>query len=603
MPQPDPAAAAGQRAASDESIEGWERVASGWERRRPFLWDASRGVSERLVELLDPQPGDTVLELAAGPGETGFLAAERIGSTGRLISSDIAPAMVAAAERRASELGLSNVEFLVQDAQTLELPDASVDGVLCRWGYMLVPDLSVALSETARVLRPGGRVALAVWASADVNPWATAVGRVLVERGLQEPPGSRTRPGRSGLPIRSESQPGGGCWPRASRAGGRPAHVAVPSFDEYWETTLDLSERAAVGGRGTRRDTTPVARPRATFAERVEPYVDGGELVFPASEPSHTRAPRLALRGSWRRARSRRARPRSAAVVFSRSRIGFTSTTSSEPAMPDSATSSQREVRLAVGEAAAHRRPDARRDLGVERRPCRARRGRSRGPEILSSDSRTARSIPMRSISLIVKTRTPASRRSLRSPSSSERDADERDPLADRPPAAATRRSRTRRRRRPSAAASGIPCTFPLGLVSGVLMSECASIQSTPPGPCTDGEAAERAERDRVVAAEHERQRAPRTSPRPRARRCARTCRGSRAGSARARRGARSPRRRPSRRCPRRAPRSRGRRGAPRDPRTGSPTGPCRRRGVPGPRSSVAPMIGDLTVSRSSRRT
>jgi len=107
MPQPEHVTPDGPRPASDESVESWERVSSGWERRRPFLWQASRGLSERLVELLDPQPGDTVLELAAGPGDTGFLAAERIGSSGRLVSTDISPAMVAAAERRASELGLS----------------------------------------------------------------------------------------------------------------------------------------------------------------------------------------------------------------------------------------------------------------------------------------------------------------------------------------------------------------------------------------------------------------------------------------------------------------------------------------------------------------
>jgi SAM-dependent methyltransferase len=280
MPQPDPALSARSlRAASDESIEGWERAARGWERRRAFLWDASRGVSERLVELLDPQPGDTLLELAAGPGDTGFLAAERIGSTGRLISSDLAPAMVAAAERRASELGLSNVEFLAQDAQALELPDASVDGVLCRWGYMLVHEPSVALSETARVLRPAGRLAFAVWASAAENPWASAIGRVLVARGVTE----RPQPDAPG-PFRLAD-------PERVRSLVEDAGLDLlaqedveltwryRSFDEYWETTLDLSSTLASAIAALAVDGIHDLREEARGA--FEPYVEAGELVFP----------------------------------------------------------------------------------------------------------------------------------------------------------------------------------------------------------------------------------------------------------------------------------------------------------------------------------
>jgi ubiquinone/menaquinone biosynthesis C-methylase UbiE len=280
MPQPEPQQPAGLRAASDESVESWERVASGWERRRSLLWEASRGLSERLVDLLDPQPGDTVLELAAGPGDTGFLAAERIGPTGRLISSDIAPAMVAAAERRASALGLTNVEFLAQNAQALGLADASADGVLCRWGYMLVPEPSAALSETARVLRRGGRVAFAVWASADDNPWASAVGRVLVERGVT----GRPEPDAPG-PFRLAD-------PERVRDLVQNAGLEVLTqedvqltwryrdFDEFWETTLDLSGTLSSAIAALEEEDANTIR--AEVRRAVEPYVDGGALVLPA---------------------------------------------------------------------------------------------------------------------------------------------------------------------------------------------------------------------------------------------------------------------------------------------------------------------------------
>ncbi len=169
-------------------IGAWRSVAAGWERRRPLFWEATRALSERLVDLLDPKPGETVLELAAGPGDTGFLAADRLGAAGRLISSDAAPEMVAAARRRAAELAIGNVEFRVLDAASIDLADASVDGVLCRFGLMLVVDVDAAFAEVARVLRPGRRAAIAVWAEPDRNDWITAGGRAAAELGLLERP-------------------------------------------------------------------------------------------------------------------------------------------------------------------------------------------------------------------------------------------------------------------------------------------------------------------------------------------------------------------------------------------------------------------------------
>jgi ubiquinone/menaquinone biosynthesis C-methylase UbiE len=92
-----------------------------------------------------------VLELAAGAGDTGFAAAS---DAGRLLCTDFSPAMLDVARRRAGELGITNVEFRVLDAEHLDLDTASVDGVLCRLGYMLVADPAAALAETRRVLRP-----------------------------------------------------------------------------------------------------------------------------------------------------------------------------------------------------------------------------------------------------------------------------------------------------------------------------------------------------------------------------------------------------------------------------------------------------------------
>lgn len=165
------------------SYELWQRLAPRWEAGRETLWEQSRQVSEWLVEHVDPTPGQTLLDLAAGTGETGFLASPRLGDEGRLICTDFAPEMVAAAKRVAKQLEITNAEFRVLDAERMQLDDSSVDGVVCRWAMMLIADPAQALREVRRVLRPGGRLAFSVWGAPQHNPWITVPGSVMVERG------------------------------------------------------------------------------------------------------------------------------------------------------------------------------------------------------------------------------------------------------------------------------------------------------------------------------------------------------------------------------------------------------------------------------------
>ena len=168
-----------------ESRGRWEAAAGGWSASRDAFQRAAEPVSRWLVEAIAPQPGQTVLELAAGPGDTGLLAAERLRPGGTLISTDGAVAMVEVAKARADELGLGDVvDAKPMEVEWIDLGTASVDAVLCRWGYMLVPDPETALRETRRVLKPGGRMACAIWASAAENPWSS--GRRIVELGFVE---------------------------------------------------------------------------------------------------------------------------------------------------------------------------------------------------------------------------------------------------------------------------------------------------------------------------------------------------------------------------------------------------------------------------------
>jgi ubiquinone/menaquinone biosynthesis C-methylase UbiE len=173
----------------------WEDAAAGWDRWQNVNRAAGAPVSAWMIDAIAPQPGHVVLEVAAGPGDTGFLAAELIHPGGRLICTDGAEAMVEAARKRAAELGIANAEFVAMEAEWLDMAAASVDAVLCRYGYMLVPDPEAALREARRVLRPGGRVALAVWDSPEVNPELTAGRIALKEIGKwEEPPADAPGP-------------------------------------------------------------------------------------------------------------------------------------------------------------------------------------------------------------------------------------------------------------------------------------------------------------------------------------------------------------------------------------------------------------------------
>jgi SAM-dependent methyltransferase len=187
MTSPDEMSAQ-HEAARQQSRDTWNAVAPGWYAQREKLWKASRPVSEWMVRRLDPQPGETVLELAAGLGDTGLMAARLIGESGRVIITDFAPEMVAAARQRARELGMENAEFRPLDAERMDLETDSVDGVLCRWAYMLMTVPDAAFAETRRVLRSGGRLAFSVWAARERNPALSVVGRVLEAQGHIPPP-------------------------------------------------------------------------------------------------------------------------------------------------------------------------------------------------------------------------------------------------------------------------------------------------------------------------------------------------------------------------------------------------------------------------------
>ena len=127
-------------------------------------------VSDRLIELAEINAGHMVVDVATGVGDPALSVARRVGSAGRVIATDQSTAMLALAERRARERGLTNIEFRQLDANVYDFPDATIDAVVCRWGLMFLSDLTDALGRMRRSLKPGRVLATVTWGEADKVP-------------------------------------------------------------------------------------------------------------------------------------------------------------------------------------------------------------------------------------------------------------------------------------------------------------------------------------------------------------------------------------------------------------------------------------------------
>ena len=258
----------------------WDAVATGWYTQREEIWESSRLVSEWMIRRLDPQPGDIVLELAAGLGDTGLRTAHLVGRSGRVIITDFAPEMIAAARRRAEEMGVKNAEFRTLDAERMDLETNSVEGVLCRWGYMLMLDPAAAFAETRRVLRPRGRLAFSVWAARERNPALSLAGAVLGELGHIPPPDPEA-PGPFFMAdtgrIRELVMGAGFAEPAIEEVSFRRQFV---DQDAYWRFLIETSATTSP----VLRSLTPEAQDtvRERVHEMAHPFHSGEGYHFPS---------------------------------------------------------------------------------------------------------------------------------------------------------------------------------------------------------------------------------------------------------------------------------------------------------------------------------
>jgi ubiquinone/menaquinone biosynthesis C-methylase UbiE len=246
-----------------ESLRIWDGVAEGWEKYREQINEQERPVTDRMIDALGVQGGDTILELCAGPGSVGLQVAERYPDANMLIT-DFSPHMVEGAARGAKERGLSNVDVREMDAQSIELANATV-GVLSRFGLMIPPDRTKVFSEIRRVLKPGRVLTYATWGPIPNNAWMALLGAPLMARGLFTPP-------PEGFPLSTEEENRA----VATATGFTTIETATfdepmtfEKFDDYWDVNT------AVGGLVAETVRKLPAELRKEVHDQVEEFAAG----------------------------------------------------------------------------------------------------------------------------------------------------------------------------------------------------------------------------------------------------------------------------------------------------------------------------------------
>lgn len=219
----------------------WASVAGSWAEHAEYADARSAGLVASMLELTRPRPGERVLELACGAGGTGIAAAGRVAPDGHVVLSDVVPEMTAIATARAAAAGAGNVSARELDLDDIDEPDGAYDVVLCREGLMFALDPARAAREIHRVMRPGGRVAIAVWGPRERNPWLGLVlDAVSAQTGRPVPP-----PGRPGPFALADAGRLEGLLTDAGLSDVKVGEEAVPtragSFDEWWRRTTALA--------------------------------------------------------------------------------------------------------------------------------------------------------------------------------------------------------------------------------------------------------------------------------------------------------------------------------------------------------------------------
>jgi SAM-dependent methyltransferase len=259
----------------------WGQSASYWEKHREVIRRMFSPISEALIQDARISAGDTVLDIGTGPGEPALAVAALVGREGKVYGIDPTPEMIAAAQREAIRQGLQNVDFDVATTDHLPFPSATFDGIVSRFAIMFFPSPVDALRETLRTLKPGGRMAFAVWGFAERNPFHYVLSR-LIDRYAPLLPTApewsdafRFAAPATLLAIFNEA----GAVDASERL--LRFKIDAPlSVEGFWELRSEMSEK--LRSKLKLLSTEQIAEVRSQAIEVLGPYATSAGVSFPA---------------------------------------------------------------------------------------------------------------------------------------------------------------------------------------------------------------------------------------------------------------------------------------------------------------------------------
>lgn len=263
----------------DQQRQDWSRVAPAWEKWDGLLHQNLSFLNYRLVGDARIRPGQRVLDLGSGTGYPAIVAADAVGNQGEVLGLDLSEEMLDRAKRKAYGLGLFNLDFRVADVTRLSEGDDSFDAVISRFCLMFLPDVPKAVAEIARVLKPGGYLAAAVWSGPDQNPFIRIPMEVL-RRFIEIPTPPPGQPG-----IFRLAKPGdlSGMVEQAGLQKLGDDEIQADSFydsaDTYWTNLLDVA--APLQPLFAKLSAKDRGEAERQIKEAVEQFRKGEEIALP----------------------------------------------------------------------------------------------------------------------------------------------------------------------------------------------------------------------------------------------------------------------------------------------------------------------------------
>jgi len=158
----------------EQQRASWNNFSIGWQKWDCLMMGFSKPMGNEIIRLLNPKDAEVVLDIASGTGEPGLSIATKL-TGGKVVITDLAEKMIEISKENAARRGIKNIETVVCDVCELPFPDNTFNAISCRFGFMFFPNMLIAAKEMIRVLKPGGRVATAVWNVPEKNFWVTAI--------------------------------------------------------------------------------------------------------------------------------------------------------------------------------------------------------------------------------------------------------------------------------------------------------------------------------------------------------------------------------------------------------------------------------------------